>query len=39
MQIEDYMKNLRGVNGGKDFDVEFLVNYHLLDYIITNMYH
>ncbi|RKP25811.1 hypothetical protein SYNPS1DRAFT_6151, partial [Syncephalis pseudoplumigaleata] len=24
MSIEDYMKNLRGVNGGQDFDVEFL---------------
>ncbi|KAI8049867.1 hypothetical protein BDF22DRAFT_745740 [Syncephalis plumigaleata] len=26
MQIEDYMRNLRGVNGGKDFDVDFLTS-------------
>ncbi|KAI9596327.1 hypothetical protein BDF19DRAFT_438767 [Syncephalis fuscata] len=26
MKIEDYMRNLRGVNGDKDFDIEFLTN-------------
>ncbi|WVW82243.1 hypothetical protein I302_104249 [Kwoniella bestiolae CBS 10118] len=28
MTIEDYKKNLRGVNGGKDFDPEYLASIH-----------
>ncbi|WWC86203.1 uncharacterized protein L201_001076 [Kwoniella dendrophila CBS 6074] len=28
MTIEDYRKNLRGVNGGKDFDPEYLASIH-----------
>ena len=27
MSIEDYQKNLRGVNDGTDFSPEFLVSY------------
>jgi brefeldin A-resistance guanine nucleotide exchange factor 1 len=28
MTIEDYQKNLRGVNDRTDFSPEFLVSYH-----------
>jgi hypothetical protein len=37
MTIEDYQRNLRGVNGGANFSPEYLVGNHpLLDICVLN---
>ena len=37
MTFEDYARNVRGVNDGKDFDVEFLVRNFCLELHILNI--